>query len=80
MRKSYEYIYEKEKKHNKAKKKVSFIEYNIHEDPEKREEMLSKSNGAKTVPQIFIGNFHVGGNKELQILEREGKLDNILNN
>ena len=63
-----------------AKKKVSFIEYNIHEDPKKREEMLSKSNGAKTVPQIFVEDFHVGGNKELQILEREGKLGNILNN
>ena len=60
------------------KKKVDFIEYNIHENPEKRDEMLNKSNGARTVPQIFIGNSHIGGNKELQALEREGKLNSIL--
>ena len=41
--------------------------------------MFKKSNGAKTVPQIFIGEQHVGGNTELQALEKEGKLDNILN-
>ena len=59
-------------------KKVDFIEYNIHENPEKREEMLNKSNGARTVPQIFIGDSHIGGNRELQTLEREGKLNSIL--
>ena len=50
-----------------------------NKDLKKREEMLKKSNGAKTVPQIFIGEQHVGGNTELQALEKEGKLDNILN-
>ena len=61
------------------RKNIKFIEYNIAKDLEKREEMLKKSNGAKTVPQIFIGEQHVGGNVELQALEKEGKLDNILN-
>ena len=61
------------------KKNIQFTEYNIAKDLEKREEMLKKSNGAKTVPQIFIGEQHVGGNTELQALEKEGKLDNILN-
>ena len=42
--------------------------------------MLKKSNGARTVPQIFIEELHVGGNAELQDLEREGKLDNLLKN
>ena len=61
------------------RKNIKFTEHNIAKDLEKREEMLKKSNGAKTVPQIFIGEQHVGGNVELQALEKEGKLDNILN-
>ena len=62
------------------KKNVSFTEYNIAKDQSKIEEMLKKSNGARTVPQIFIGTHHIGGNLELQALEREGKLDNLLKN
>lgn len=61
------------------KKNIDFVEYNVGADPTKREEMLVKSNGARTVPQIFVGEHHVGGNRELQSLEREGKLDSILN-
>ena len=60
------------------KKKIKFTEYNIASDLEKREEMFRKSNGAKTIPQIFIGDHHVGGNGELQALEREDKLDTLL--
>ena len=60
------------------KKNIDFTEYNISKDEEKREEMFKKSNGAKTIPQIFIGEHHVGGNAELQILEKEGKLDSLL--
>ena len=67
-------------KHLLNKKKISYEEINIGYDEKKREEMLKKSNGAITVPQIFIGEQHVGGNKELQTLEREGKLDGLLNN
>jgi len=59
-------------------KKVNFIEYNISEDLKKREEMLKKSNGARTVPQIFIDEKHVGGNDSLQALERKGKLNSLL--
>ena len=62
------------------KKNIDFIEYNIGEDPKKGEEMLEKSNGVRTVPQIFIGDYHVGGNVELQTLERQSKLDNLLKN
>ena len=57
---------------------IEFTEYNIAQDAAKREEMLKKSNGAKTVPQIFIGEHHVGGNTELQALDREGKLKSLL--
>ena len=60
------------------KKNIDFTEYNIAKDEEKREEMFKKSNGAKTIPQIFIGEHHVGGNAELQILEKEGKLNSLL--
>ena len=62
------------------KKNIEFVEYNVSENPEKREEMLNKSNGSRTIPQIFIGEQHIGGNNELQALEREGKLDNLLKN
>ena len=62
------------------KKKINFVEYNVGENPSKRDEMFKKSNGTRTVPQIFIGDHHVGGNLELQALEREGKLDNLLKN
>ena len=60
------------------RKNIDFIEYNIAKDVSKREEMLKKSNGARTVPQIFIGEHHVGGNVELQKLNREGKLDSLV--
>ena len=60
------------------RKKIKFTEYNVAKDSSKREEMFKKSNGAKTVPQIFIGEHHVGGNAELQALEREGKLNSLV--
>ena len=60
------------------KKNIGFTEYNIATDETKREEMLKKSNGARTVPQIFIGDHHVGGNDKLQALENEGKLNSLL--
>ena len=60
------------------RKNIEFTEYNVAKDIEKREEMLKKSNGARTVPQIFIGDHHLGGNKELQALEKDGKLNSLL--
>tara|TARA_B100000686_G_scaffold66209_1_gene71353 strand:+ start:192 stop:449 length:258 start_codon:yes stop_codon:yes gene_type:complete len=59
-------------------KNIKFTEYNVAKDLEKREEMLKKSNGSRTVPQIFIDDYHIGGNRELQALNREGKLDSLL--
>jgi glutaredoxin 3 len=58
---------------------VSFDEINLGDDPSKMDEMLKKSGGRRTVPQIFIGDTHVGGNDDLQALEREGKLNKLLN-
>ena len=48
-------------------------------DKQKREEMLSRSNGKSTYPQIFIGDTHIGGCDELMALDHEGKLDPMLN-
>ena len=47
-------------------------------DPARRDEMLAKSNGKRTVPQIFIGDTHVGGCDDLHELDRQGKLDPLL--
>ena len=59
-------------------KGAAFEEHDITMGGPKREEMLARAPGARTVPQIFIGDTHVGGSDELQALEREGKLDELL--
>jgi len=45
---------------------------------EKREEMVRRAPDARTVPQIFIGDYHVGGSDDLAALDRDGKLDPLL--
>ena len=67
-------------KHLLNKKKISYEEIDIGYDEKKREEMLKKSNGAKTIPQIFIEEKHVGGYVELKALENKGELDKLLKN
>ena len=57
---------------------ITFNEINIALDDGKREEMLNKSNGRKTIPQIFFNELHVGGYEELRALEKENKLLNLL--
>ncbi len=49
----------------------------VDEHPERRDEMIAKTN-RRTVPQIFIGEVHVGGCDDLYALDREGKLDALL--
>lgn len=60
------------------KKKVKWIEYNIQEDPTKVAEVLQRSGGKKTVPQIFINGKHIGGYSELHALDTKGELDSLL--
>jgi glutaredoxin 3 len=60
-----------------AKKGVSFEEIDVEAHPEKRAEMQTRS-GRRTVPQIFIGDQHVGGSDDLHDLEDAGKLDRLL--
>jgi glutaredoxin 3 len=60
------------------KKGVEAREIDVFMDIQAREEMESQSGGARSVPQIFIGETHVGGCDELYALEKEGKLDSLL--
>ena len=61
------------------KKGVAFNEIDAGMDPDKKAEMVQRANGARTFPQIFIGDKHVGGCDEMMALERAGKLDPMLN-
>ena len=60
------------------RKNILFDEINIDIDYEKREEMINRSNGKTSVPQIFFGDHHIGGCDELYKLENENGLE-ILN-
>ena len=60
-------------------KNVDFEEIPVDGDYAKQEEMTKRANGGWTVPQIFIGSTHVGGCDDLHALERDGKLDALLN-
>ena len=57
---------------------IPFNEINIALEEGKREEMLNKSNGRRTIPQIFFNEFHVGGYQELRELEKKGELLNLV--
>ena len=61
-----------------TEKGVAFDEKDATYEPELRKEMLAKSNGVTTFPQIFIGATHVGGCDDLFALDRAGKLDPLL--
>jgi glutaredoxin 3 len=61
-----------------TRKGVPFTEIRVDEHPDGRRAMIERSGGRRTVPQIFIGSRHVGGNDELQALDRSGELDSIL--
>jgi len=60
------------------KKGARVTEISAAFDRTKREEMLARSNGQTTYPQIFIGERHVGGSDALMALERAGELDVLL--
>jgi glutaredoxin 3 len=61
-----------------SQKGVDFTEIEAGMDPEKRREMVERSGGRNTFPQIFIGGTHIGGCDEMMALERAGKLDPML--
>tara|TARA_B100001123_G_C15089335_1_gene938981 strand:- start:540 stop:794 length:255 start_codon:yes stop_codon:yes gene_type:complete len=57
---------------------IPFKEINIALEEGKREEMLTKSNGRKTIPQIFFNDLHIGGYQELRELEKKDELLNLV--
>jgi len=60
------------------RKGVDFTEIDAAFDPEKRQEMMRRANGRATFPQIFVGDQHIGGCDDMVALDREGKLDPLL--
>ena len=60
------------------KKGAEFTEIDAGMDPDKRAEMIQRSNGGRTYPQIFIGEQHIGGCDEMMAMDRAGKLDPLL--
>jgi glutaredoxin 3 len=61
-----------------SSKGVEFVEHDATGNAELRQEMIAKSNGGSTFPQVFIGDAHIGGCDDLHALERAGKLDQML--
>ena len=59
-------------------KGATFSEVNVLAQPGRKAEMIQRAKGGRTVPQIFVGEKHVGGCDELYALERAGKLDKLL--
>ena len=59
-------------------KKINFSEISLNKNPEKFDEMVNKSNGARTVPQIFYKNNYIGDCDTIHQLNSEGKLDKLL--
>jgi glutaredoxin 3 len=60
------------------RKGVSYREIDVSRDPALRAAMTQRANGRRTVPQIFIGEMHVGGSDDLHALDHAGKLDRLL--
>lgn len=60
-----------------ASKGADVLEYRAGDDPDKRREMIQRSNGT-TYPQIFINGRHVGGSDDIHDLDRIGRLDPLL--
>lgn len=58
-------------------KNIDFTEIDVLAEPERREEMIARS-GRRTVPQIFIGDRHVGGFDDLNVLDESGELDTLV--
>ena len=61
-----------------TQKGVAFTEYDVSRDSDLRATLMQRSNGGRTVPQIFVGKTHVGGCDDLYALDDAGKLDPLL--
>jgi glutaredoxin 3 len=61
-----------------ASKGVQFVEFHAGDDPERRREMIQRSHGGSTFPQVFINGRSVGGSDEIHDLDAQGRLDPLL--
>jgi len=61
-----------------SRNNIKFEEIDISTKDSLREEMIKKSNGKMTIPQIFFGGKHIGGYVELRALEKNGELHNLI--
>ena len=61
-----------------TQKGVALNEIDVMTDAPRKQEMIQRANGGRTVPQIFVGETHVGGCDDLYALEQAGKLDPLL--
>ena len=61
-----------------AQKGVAYTEIDVAAEPERRAEMVQRAKGGRTVPQIFVGDAHIGGFDDMYALDRAGKLDPLL--
>ncbi len=61
------------------KKGVQYTQYDVRMDANAMEQMLERTNGARSIPQIFINDKHIGGCDDLYALNDKGKLDGLLN-
>jgi len=56
-------------------RKLEFVEYDVQAEPERRVEMADRAPSARTIPQIFINDRHVGGCDDLYALDKKGELE-----
>lgn len=59
-------------------KGISYHEIRVDQDPQQRQQMLEKADGQRTVPQIFIGDHHIGGFDDLYQASQDGGLSKLL--
>ncbi len=65
-------------KHLLGRKGIDFTEIDVSADPSLRAAMVARAGGRRTVPQVFVGDTHVGGCDDLYALERAGRLDALM--
>ncbi len=60
------------------RKGITFLEIDVTGEPQRRAEMVARANGRTTVPQVFVGDTHLGGCDDLYALDDAGELDRLL--
>jgi glutaredoxin 3 len=60
------------------RKGIAFLEIDVTGEPQRRAEMVARANGRTTVPQVFVGDTHLGGCDDLYALDDAGDLDRLL--